>query len=72
MADTPAPPAPAADTESEQDQPRDWGRVLDAAGIAAGVVLVVIVADIVSDGRVISRRLVQMRQRKEETRDPGD
>lgn len=35
----------------------DWGRVLDAAGIVAGLLLAVIVADIWTDGRLISRRL---------------
>lgn len=55
MADSlegPGPDAPPAD-----DGQRDWGRVLDGLGIVAGVILVVIVADIVSDGRLISRRL---------------
>lgn len=30
---------------------------MDTAGLIAGVILVVIVADILTDGRVISRRL---------------
>jgi hypothetical protein len=52
MADTPVAPA-ETDTEGE----RDWGRLLDIAGIAAGILLLVIVADIASDGKLISRRL---------------
>lgn len=69
MADTAV--TPAADTaEPEQSEPRDWGRVLDVAGGIAAVVLVIIVADIVSDGRVISRRLQQRRAPRED--DPVD
>lgn len=49
---------PAADPGTETPAPeRDWGRILDAAGIIAGIALIVIVIDIWTDGRVISRRL---------------
>ena len=49
---------PAGDSdEAAEDGGRNWGRVLDGAGIVAGVVLAVIVIDIWSDGRLISRRL---------------
>lgn len=41
---------------AEDEQPR-WGRALDAAGVVAGVVLVAIIVDIWTDGRLISRRL---------------
>lgn len=36
---------------------RNWGRVLDAAGVGACIILGLIVADILTDGRLISRRL---------------
>ena len=39
--------------------PFDWGRVLDFAGILAGVLLVVIVVDVWTDGRVVSRWLLR-------------
>jgi hypothetical protein len=48
--------APDAET-TEPAGGQGWGRLLDLAGIAAGILLIVIVADIVSDGRLISRRL---------------
>lgn len=60
MTDQPASAAPPAAGEpaGEQEEPGGgWGRALDAAGVLAGVVLVVIVIDIFSDGRLISRRL---------------
>ena len=41
---------------TETDEPRGWDW-LDTCGILAGVLLVVIVADIFTDGRLISRRL---------------
>jgi len=47
--------APPAATEAD-DQPRGWDW-LDTAGLIAGAVLIVILADIFTDGRVISRRL---------------
>lgn len=73
MTDTPgvaAPPAPAApDTTAAGAAPGDdstdgpleprgfsW---LDAAGIIAGAALLVMVADILTDGRLISRRLMR-------------
>jgi hypothetical protein len=46
-----------------------WGRLLDAAGVAAGLLLLVIVADVLSDGRLISRRLYR---RGEEPGDPAE
>lgn len=54
-----AAPAAAENQAEQQDEPGGggWGRVLDTAGVLAGVVLVVIVIDIFSDGRLISRRL---------------
>ena len=45
------PAKPAADAE-----PSGWD-VMDTVGLIAGALLVVIVIDIVSDGRLISRRL---------------
>ena len=58
MADTESPgPGPGADDSSTSGESPDWGRLLDAAGILAGVLLIVIVADIWTDGRLISRRL---------------
>jgi hypothetical protein len=42
----------------------DWGRLLDAAGFIAGVLLIAICADILTSGRLISRRL--------QGRNPGD
>lgn len=53
-----AAPAAADDQADNQDEPGGgWGRVLDTAGVLAGIVLVAIVIDIFSDGRLISRRL---------------
>ena len=49
--ETAAPATPETD-----DQPRGWDW-LDTAGLIAGAVLIVILADIFTDGRVISRRL---------------
>lgn len=46
-------PAPAAE---EQDAPKGWD-TFDTLGVIAGVLLVAIVADILTDGRLISRRL---------------
>lgn len=53
--------APADGGEVEEPPGRDWGQVLDAAGIAAGVVLVLIVVDILTDGKLVSRRLHRKR-----------
>jgi hypothetical protein len=58
MADLTDGPGPGADTEPEGEA-RDWGRALDIAGIIAGVFLVVIIADIATDGKLISRRLIR-------------
>jgi hypothetical protein len=52
-----APPAAGEQTPDQEDTGGGWGRALDAAGVLAGVILVVIVVDIFSDGRLISRRL---------------
>lgn len=65
MTDTAAAPpqAPGPQAGAEGGAPEEtetddrWGRVLDAAGVVAGVVLVVIVFDIVTDGRFVSRWL---------------
>lgn len=67
------PQAPYPDGAGELDQPAasGWGRVLDGLGIAAGLVLVAIVIDIFSDGRLISRRLIRRRGEHEEGA-PGD
>ena len=54
--DTAAPPAAAPAAPEADDQPRGWDW-LDTAGLIAGVVLIVILADIFTDGRVISRHL---------------
>lgn len=56
MADTAEGPSPAAADETTAEAPA-WGRLLDTAGIIAGILLLVIVADIWTDGRLISRRL---------------
>lgn len=56
MADSAESPGPGADT-SPEGEARDWGRLLDAAGIIAGILLAVIVVDIATEGRLISRRL---------------
>lgn len=69
MADSAEGPGPGADTPgSDTAEAPDWGRLLDAAGIIAGVVLVAIVADVMTDGRLISRRL----RRGPQEGDPGD
>jgi hypothetical protein len=48
-------PTPAPETEETEAGPKfDW---VDAVGIFAGIVLIVIVADVFTDGRLISRRL---------------
>jgi hypothetical protein len=48
--------------DGSEDEGRHWGGiVLDIAGIAAGVILLLIVADIWMDGR-LTRRLAQRRQ----------
>jgi hypothetical protein len=58
MADSVPDPSPDADAPpAGSSEPPDWGRLLDAAGIIAGILLIVIVADIWTDGRLISRRL---------------
>lgn len=53
---TPAqtPAAPAAD---DDDQGDGWGRALDVAGIVAAGALVIILLDIWTDGKFISRWL---------------
>lgn len=54
MADSQVTPVPEeADPGGEQG----WGRFLDAAGMLASVALVLIVIDVLTDGRLISRRL---------------
>lgn len=59
--------APADGQDGEQESGGGWGgRVLDAVGVVAGVALVIMAADILSDGRLISRRL---RRRAENTQD---
>lgn len=64
---TAAPPAaPAAGTEEDQDQGGVWGRIMDGAGIVAGLALGAILIDIFTDGRFISRRLGWRRD------EPGD
>ena len=50
-------PGPGADDSTSSGESPDWGRLLDAAGIIAGVLLIVIVADIWTDGRLISQYL---------------
>jgi hypothetical protein len=56
MAESQAGPSPEAETDAPVET-TGWGRALDAAGIAAGVLLVLIAVDIWTDGRLISRRL---------------
>lgn len=54
-----------ARTAEPDEQASGWD-AMDTLGIIAGVVLVVIVADIVSDGRLISRRLRSRGQQPQE------
>jgi hypothetical protein len=69
MADDTGQPAPEAEAGAEG--PRVvW---LDWAGGAAAVILAVILVDIWTDGRFISRALLRWRDRKDgEPRVPGD
>lgn len=53
MEDSQVTPGPEADASDD----RGLGRFLDAAGIIAGIALVVMVIDVLTDGRLISRRL---------------
>lgn len=71
MADTPESPGPGpgADDSVTSGESPDWGRLLDAAGIIAGVLLIVIVADIFTDGRLISRHLYRPPRGEGETGD---
>jgi len=49
-----------------------WGW-LDTAGLIAGALLLVMLADIITDGRLISRRIAGRRQQQPETEGvPGD
>lgn len=57
MADSQDGPGPGADDPSATGDSPDWGRILDAAGFIAGVLLLVIIGDIWTDGRLISRHL---------------
>jgi hypothetical protein len=59
MANSESPASPAGD--GDNDDGFRWGRVLDAAGAVAGVLLIVICADILTDGRLISRRIMARR-----------
>ena len=45
-----------ATPELTPDPPRGW-TALDTAGLIAGILLAAILADILTDGRLISRRL---------------
>ena len=45
-----------ATQDADTGEPRGWDK-MDTLGLIAGVLLVAIVADILSDGRLISRRL---------------
>jgi len=57
-----APAAPAAQpaaAEGDTEQRGAWGVFLDIAGALAAVALILIVADIWTDGRLISRRLIR-------------
>lgn len=56
MASTETPVKPKPADPAPDAEPDGWD-AMDTLGVIAGVVLVVIVADIVSDGRLISRRL---------------
>jgi hypothetical protein len=55
MAETQTPTEPPADADPAEGL--NWGRVLDVAGLVAAGVLIVILVDIVSDGRFLSARL---------------
>jgi hypothetical protein len=58
MAETQTPAAPPeAPPGDGQDQATPWGRILDVAGLVAAGVLVVILVDIITDGRFLSARL---------------
>lgn len=52
----PETPAKTAEPAAPDAEPGGWG-AMDTAGLIAGVILIFIVADILTDGRVISRRL---------------
>lgn len=47
---------PEPTTEVTEEAPKGWD-ALDTAGLIAAAILVVILADILSDGRLVSRRL---------------
>jgi len=58
MTDSPEGPGPAdAGASGAAGDDPGRGRLLDVAGVIAGVLLIVIVADILSDGRLVSRHL---------------
>jgi hypothetical protein len=60
MAESDLVPPPAKDLPGDPREERGAGRLLDAAGIAAGVLIVLICADIWTDGKLISRRLLKV------------
>jgi hypothetical protein len=66
-AEGPAPGNEGASGATSDDQGR--GRLLDAAAVGALILLVVIIADIRTDGRLITRRLLN---RPAQEGDPGD
>jgi hypothetical protein len=49
-----------------------WSRALDVAGVLAGVLLVAMAADMITDGRLISRRLLRRQQPPAATDQPPE
>lgn len=69
MPDTAAPAKPVKPDEGAE--PGGWD-VMDTLGLIAGALLIVIVIDIVSDGRLISRRLRKPQAQPEPEPVPND
>jgi hypothetical protein len=53
---------PSGDPRGDSGEGAPWGRAMDAAGALAAVVIVAILVDIWTDGRLISRHLPGRRQ----------
>jgi len=57
--------------EAAEDAPRGWDW-LDTCGVAAAVIVILIAADIFTDGRLISRRLRKPPAAPEPAEVPGE